>query len=292
MKKVNRVFITALTLLLMNSPGHAAKMLQVKGSDTLINLVQRMAEDYMAQNPGKYVAVTGGGSGTGIAALLNNKCDIADSSREMKTSEYEQAQTRAISPVPVVIAIDGLSMIVHPENLVTQLTVDEIGKIFRGEVNNWSQVGGRDMPIKLYGRQSNSGTYEFMKELILKGDFSIKMNRMNGNAQIVEAVKTDETGIGFVGVGYIQDNPGVNVLKVAAKTGGKYADSLNEEDVNSGVYPIARPLYQYVNGAPKDEIKEFIAFELSPTGQAIVKEEGFYPIPQSYVELNQRRAGL
>lgn len=271
---------------------NAQDMLQIKGSDTLINLVQRLAEVYMEKNPEKYIAVTGGGSGTGIAALINSKCDIADASRLMKSKEITQANERGVDPKRVVIAMDGLSVITNARNSVDKLTMDEIGKIFRGEVTNWKDVGGRDLPITLYGRQSNSGTFVFFMDAVLKGDYSQKMNRMNGNAQIVEAVKQDISGIGYIGVGYVKDATGINVVRVASRAGADYASPLNSNDVKSGKYPIARPLNQYVNGSPKGAVKDFISFELSPEGQKIVEQEGFFPIPDEYREFNKKSVGL
>ncbi|MFH2138762.1 MAG: PstS family phosphate ABC transporter substrate-binding protein [Candidatus Omnitrophota bacterium] len=277
-----------ISLMLMNSFAYAENMLQIKGSDTLINLVQRLSEIYMEEYPGQYIAVTGGGSGTGVAALINKKCDIANASRLMKSTEVAQATDNGVQVNRVVIAMDGLSVITNGSSSVTQLTVDQIGKIFRGEVTNWKEVGGADMSITLYGRQSNSGTFVFFRDAVLKGDYSQKMNRMNGNAQIVEAVKQDRSGIGYVGVGYVKEATGLNVLKVAARAGGVYASPLNGADVKSGNYPISRPLNQYINGTPTGAVKAFLAFELSAQGQEIVEEEGFFQIPQEYEELNSK----
>ena len=270
----------------------AQDMLQIKGSDTLINLVQRLAEEYLERNPKKYIAVTGGGSGTGIAALINGKCDIANASRLMKSKEVSQGIDQDVNAKRVVIAMDGLSVITNSKNSADELTLDEIGKIFRAEIVNWKDVGGHDSPITLYGRQSNSGTFVFFRDAVLKGDYSQKMNRMNGNAQIVAAVKQDSSGIGYVGVGYLQDAVGVNVVKVASRAGADYISPLNSNDVKSGKYPISRPLNQYVNGLPKGAIEDFIAFELSPEGQRIVEQEGFFPIPDEYREFNKKSVGL
>lgn len=290
MKKLMLVILLILGLGSI-STASAEDMIQIKGSDTLINLVQRLAEVYMERNPGSYIAVTGGGSGTGIAALINNKCDIANSSRLMKDSEISQASEQGMSVHRVVVAVDGLSVITNPNNSVDKLTVDQIGAIFRGEIVNWKDVGGSDMPITLYGRQSNSGTYIFFMEDILKGDYSQKMNHMNGNAQIVEAVKTDVSGIGYVGVGYVSDNPEVTIVKVASRAGAEYASPLVDADVQSGKYPVSRPLNQYIHGNLSPATKAFLAFELSPEGQAIVKEEGFFTISQEYADFN-KAAGL
>ncbi|MBF0594875.1 MAG: PstS family phosphate ABC transporter substrate-binding protein, partial [Candidatus Omnitrophica bacterium] len=266
----------------------SAEMIQVKGSDTIINLVQKEAEVYMQQNPAVKISVTGGGSGTGLAALVNKKCTIADASRAINAKEIESAVANGVSPSRIVIAIDGLSVVVNSQNGVSRLTMDQIGAIFRGEVKNWSEVGGGDMPINLYGRQSNSGTYGFFREMVLKGEYSPKMNTMNGNSQIVEAVKADPSGIGYIGVGYAKSASGVTILDVATKQGGDYKSPLDQAAVEGGQYPIARPLYQYVDGNPAGAVKAFLAFEVSEQGQKIVEEEGFYPISADYKTENAK----
>ncbi len=267
------------------------KYVQVKGSDTLINMMQKLAEVYMAENPGKAVSVTGGGSGTGIASIINGTADIANASRLMKDKEIQQAVQNNVNPVRVVVALDSLCIVVNPNNPVQQLTVEDIAKIYRGEVANWKEVGGEDLKISLYGRQPNSGTYDFMKDDILKSDYSPKMRQMNGNAQIIEAIKADRSAVGYVGVGYAKEAGGIGVAKVAAKVGGTYYDPFNTEDVKNGNYPITRPLQQYINGQAAGDVKEFIQFELSPKGQEIVEKEGFFAIPEEYKDVN-KKAGL
>jgi phosphate transport system substrate-binding protein len=264
-----------------------AATLQVKGSDTLINIVQKLAEDYMTK-AGAAISVTGGGSGTGISALLNKQCDLANSSRLMKDKEIAAATEKGIDVRRIVVAIDGLAVIVNPASGVTQLTKDQVGKIFRGDVTDWSQVGGTAGAISLYGRQSNSGTYEFLREVILKGEYSSKMNNMNGNAQIVEAVKSDLGGIGYVGVGYVKDAPDVTVLKIAAKEGATYESPLDTEAVKSGAYAIARPLNQYFDAAKLSSVKAFVEYELSDEGQKTIEAEGFFAIPAEYQEYNRK----
>lgn len=261
------------------------KIMQIKGSDTLVNLVQILAEEYMAKNPRTPIAVLGGGSGTGVAALINNTCDIANHSRPMKDKEYKQAKDRGVITRTFIIAIDGLSVIVNPANPLGELGMDQIGAIFRGEIKNWSEVGGTDQAVSLYGRQSNSGTFVFFQEHVLgKQDYSADMKRMNGNAQIVEGVMADKAGIGYVGVGYIVDQktgkvrPGIKVLNVSKTDGGEAFSPLNKAAVDSGDYPIARPLFQTTNGIPEGKVKAFLEFELSPEGQKIVENEGFFPI--------------
>ncbi|MFA6320626.1 MAG: PstS family phosphate ABC transporter substrate-binding protein [Candidatus Omnitrophota bacterium] len=292
MNRLRIVFIGAAFLFFIPAVCFGANgMVQVKGSDTLINVVQKLAEVYMAKKPGTSVAVTGGGSGTGVAALINRTCDIANASRQIKSSEVEQANNKGVDPKRVVVAIDALSVIVSAQNPVSKLTVEQIGKIYKGEIKNWSDVGGSDLPITLYGRQSNSGTYDFMKENVMFGEYSTSLKSMNGNAQIVEAIKQDASGIGYVGVGYAKESAGIKALKVASKIGAAYYDPLNLMDVKSGYYPITRPLNQYINGMPKGLVKNFLEFELSDEGQKIIEEEGFFAIPDEYQTYNDQTLG-
>jgi phosphate transport system substrate-binding protein len=284
---LKKALIGFLCLGLLTAGGmlYAQKTMQVKGSDTLVNLVQILAEEFMAKNPRSPIAVLGGGSGTGIAALINNTCDIANHSRPMKDKEYTQAKDGGVVTRTFIIAIDGLSVIINPGNGVDKLGMDQIGAIYRGEITNWKEVGGANQAISLYGRQSNSGTFVFFQEHVLGNqDYSQDMKRMNGNAQIVEGVMADKAGIGYVGVGYIVDQktkkvrPGIKVLNVSKTAGGKAFSPLNKAAVDSGDYPIARPLFQTTNGIPKGAVKAFLEFELSPAGQKIVEKEGFFPI--------------
>lgn len=271
--------------------------IQVKGSDTEVNLVQRLAELYMEDHPGVAFAVTGGGSGTGIAALINGKVDIANSSRAIKDKEIEQARARGVEPVAFVIAMDGLSVIVHESNPLESLTVDQVARIFKGEITNWNQVGGPDLAITMYGRQSNSGTYVFFRDDVLKGDYSGRVRRMNGNAQIVEAVRRDKSGIGYVGVGYVKDEEtgspveGLKPLKIRRAAGAPAASPLDPEAVCSGDYPIARPLYQYTDGAPTGVVADYIRWVMGEEGQKVAVEMGFYPITAKYAEQNKKNLG-
>jgi phosphate transport system substrate-binding protein len=287
------MLLTVLSLGILASQILAQDFIQIKGSDTLINLVQRLSEVYMEQHPETAIAVTGGGSGVGIAALIANRVQIADASRPMKDKEYTAAKENGVAPYQIVVGIDGLSVVVNSANPVKDLTMEQIGKIFRGEILNWNQVGGPDQSISLYGRQANSGTYVFFQEHVLGNkDYSARMKRMNGNAQIVEGVIADKAGIGYVGVGYVYDEngnvrKGLQVLSVAQKLGAEPVSPLNPENVKSGKYPIARALYQYVNGKPTGAVKDFIAFELGE-GQKIVEEMSFYPVAGDYLEQNKK----
>jgi phosphate transport system substrate-binding protein len=292
MRKNTGIIAVTLLALLSGQTFAASNTIQVKGSDTLINVVQRLAEVYMQKTPGASIAVTGGGSGTGIAALVNKKCDIANSSRGIKSSEVDQANAKGIDPKRVVVAIDALSIVVNRQNPVDRLKVDQIGAIYRGEITNWSQVGGSNSPIALYGRQSNSGTYDFMKENVMKGEYVSTLKSMNGNAQIVEAIKQDVSGIGYVGVGYAKDvSADIKILEVALTDTIGYYSPINALDVKSGKYPITRPLNQYIAGTPGGQIKDFIEFELSKEGQDIIEQDGFFAIPEEYQRYNDQVLG-
>ena len=287
----------ALTTLLLFAPAaNAQGMIQVKGSDSEVNLVQRLAEVFMQKNPGVNISVTGGGSGTGIAALINKQTDIANSSRELNVKEEEAAKKADVTPFRVVFATDAVSVILHPENPVAKLTIDQLGKIFKGEIANWKEVGGPNLKISLYGRQSNSGTYVFFREFVLKGDYSQRMKSMNGNAQIVEGMKRDKAGVGYVAVGYVvgqtgEVKPGIKILKVAADDKAEAFSPAKMENVMSGKYPISRPLNQYLNGKPTGELLEFMKFQIGPVGQEIVKKQGFFPVQARWMEFN-RKEGL
>jgi phosphate transport system substrate-binding protein len=274
-----------------SGPAGAKTYLQVKGSDTEVNLVQRLAEMYMKKDPNASIAVTGGGSGVGIAAIINKTTDLCNSSRPMKDSEVAKAKANGVNPVGVAFAVDGLSVIVNTKNSVKNLTIDQIGQIYRGEVSNWKQLGGPDSPITLYGRQPNSGTFVFFREHVVNGDYSNKMNQMNGNAQILEAVKKDAGGIGYVGIGYVVDDAGkvasgINVLEVAKDSRSKPTSPLQPENIMSGAYPITRPLYQYFDKNNQAKVEGFIKFELSPEGMAIIKKDGFYPLTDQWKKYN------
>lgn len=286
-------FILVFLLIFTPTFSPASQSIQVKGSDTEVNVVQRMAEIYMQENRGLTVAVTGGGSGVGIAAIINGTTDLANSSRPMRDEELARARVNGVDPVGIVFALDGLSVIINPANTVRSLTLDQIGKIYRGEVTNWIQVGGPEQSITLYGRQPNSGTFMFFRQLAVRGDYAHSMYQMNGSAQIMEAVRRDRGGIGYVGIGYVAKNggsvrPGIKVLDVARDVRRRAVSPLRAENIVSGAYPLLRPLYQYLNRANRPQVEAFIKFELSAEGQKIIVEEGFYPVSEAYRKHNAR----
>ena len=286
--------IAALAALAAAAPALALaqqKMVQVKGSDTLVNLSQVWAEAF-TDKTGKMVAVTGGGSGTGIAALIDGKCDVANSSRDIKQSEIDQAKAKGVNPVEIAVAVDGLSVVINAKNPVKALKPDDLGRLFRGEIANWKQLGGADAPVTLYGRQPNSGTYVFFQEHVLgKRDYSPKMNQMNGNAQILDSIARDPSAVGYVGVGYVlgedgKVRKGIKPLDVVGKD-GKAVSALDKQAVKSGRYPLARTLYQYTNGKPRGDVLALLQFELSPEGQKMAEKEGFDAIGGELVKQNQ-----
>jgi phosphate transport system substrate-binding protein len=293
MKNGLKAGLIGLCLALMTAPTPVfpGTFIQVKGSDTEVNVVQKLAENFMKKNPSISLAVTGGGSGVGIAAIINKTTDLANASRPMSKSEIENAKANGVDPIAVVFAVDGLSVILNSKNNLKSLTMDQLGQIYRGELTNWKQVGGPDLPITLYGRQPNSGTFVFFREAVVRGDYSNRMNQMNGNAQILEAVKKDAGGIGYVGIGYVVDDhgkvhPGIHVLEVAKDTRGKAYSPLKLENILKGFYPISRPLYQYFDGHNRAKVEAFIKYELSPEGTALIHKEGFYPLTDQWKKYN------
>jgi phosphate transport system substrate-binding protein len=247
----------------------------VKGSDTMVILAQRWAEDYMKKNPGKKVQVTGGGSGTGIAALINGTTEIANASRSIKPDEAAKVRDRHnVLPVETAVAKDGVAFYVNEANPVPQLTVDQLHKIYVGDVSNWKDVGGPDAPIVLYSRENSSGTYVFVKEVVLRDDdYSPRAQTLPGTAAVVNAVAKERNGIGYGGAAYAK---GVKELKVVGADGQAYAPS--KENVQSGRYPLARNLFMYTRGAPAGEAKQFVDYCLSPEGQSVVTQVGYFPV--------------
>jgi phosphate transport system substrate-binding protein len=271
MKRTALAVLTALAL----APAVSQAAVTVKGSDTMVILAQRWAENYMKKNAGKKVQVTGGGSGTGIAALINGTTDVANSSRAIKQDEKEKVRQRYnVLPVETAVARDGLAVYAHESNGVTQLTLAQLRSIYQGDVTNWKAVGGADAPIVLYSRENSSGTYVFFKEHVLKGDdFAAAAQTLPGTAAVVNAVSREKNGIGYGGAAYAK---GVKELKVTGKDGQGYLPSA--ENVKSGKYPLSRPLFMYTRGKPTGEAKEFIEFCLSAEGQAIVTQVGYFPV--------------
>jgi len=260
-------------------PGEAAKKkatITDKGSDTMVQLAQRWAEEYAKKNANVSVQVSGGGSGTGISALINGTTDIANASRPMKPEEREQVKTKfGADVVEIPVARDGIAIYAHESNTVDSLTVEQLRSIYLGQITDWKDVGGAPGKIILYGRENSSGTYEFFKEHVLeKKDFPADVQTLSGTGAIVSAVTKDPKGIGYGGAGYAK---GIKEIKVVSPT-TKMAIAPTEENVLSGAYPLARNLFFYLRTQPTGAIKEYIDWVLSPEGQAIVKESGYFPL--------------
>jgi phosphate transport system substrate-binding protein len=252
----------------------------VKGSDTLVILAQKWAEVYMSKNPETKIQVTGGGSGVGFAALQNKTTDLANASRKIKGPEIA-ACVRAFKnrPTEYKVALDGLSVYVHESNPITELTLSQLADIFTGRVKNWKAVGGPDAPITIYSRENSSGTYEFFKEHVLKGnDFAASAQTMPGTAALLSAVGKDKNGIGYGGAAYGAGAKHIKVKKDESTPGVEPT----EENVLNQSYPIWRYLYVYVNPElDKAEIAKYLTWIRSDDGQKVVKDIGYYPLPKN-----------
>ena len=250
--------------------------LSLKGSDTMVILAQRFAEGYMHAHEGVTIQVSGGGSGTGIAALLDGTTDIADSSRPISERETADLQTRQhAAPHETRVAIDALAVYVNQASTVQSLSLDQLQQIFTGAVTNWSAVGGPDSPIVLYSRENSSGTYAYFKEHVLHGgDFAAQAQTLPGTAAVINAISHDPNGIGYGGIGYAE---GVRVLPVSSG-GEPVAPTM--ENALSGSYPISRYLFMYTAGEPSGLAADFLTWVVSPEGQAFVEQAGYYPLPR------------
>lgn len=253
----------------------ALNKITIKGSDTMVILSQKWAEVYMKKNPGTAIQVTGGGSGVGLAALINGSTDIANSSRPIKSSEVGKLKEKyGTMGIEIPCAKDGLSVFLNKGNTVSELSIQQLGDIFSGKITNWKEVGGADAKIQLYGRESSSGTFEFFKEHVVKTDFSPRCQTLPGTAAIVNAVKKDQYSIGYGGAAYAEGVKDCKVKKDAKSKG--ILPTLATVKNNS--YPITRYLYMYLKSKPKGETKAFIDWILSPAGQAYIQEVGYYPL--------------
>lgn len=252
------------------------KTITVKGSDTIVILAQRWAEEYMSKHPDIVIQVTGGGSGVGLSALINGTTDIADASRPMKKSEMEKLKLRFNSlGYEIKAAKDGVTLYLNESNPVSELSLDQIKAIYLGEITNWKDVGGEDAKIILYGRENSSGTYVYFRDNVLGGkDYSSLMQSLPGTAAVVNAVSKDKLSIGYGGAAYAK---GVKMLKVKKDAGSPAYEPTNET-IKNDTYPITRYLYMYTRAKPIGEMKNYIDWTLSDEGQAIVVKVGYFPI--------------
>jgi phosphate transport system substrate-binding protein len=272
--KMKRI-ITLFAAVAISINAYSQKLI-IKGSDTVLPLSQKLAEVYMKKNQGASVTVIGGGSGVGIAALLDNTTDIAMSSRKMKMDEKMKMQDGGRAFKEVIVAYDALSVIVNPANKVGKLTREQLEGIFTGKITNWNQVGGEDMKIVAYARETSSGTYEFFKESVLKRkNYASTVLNMPATGAIIQAVSQTKGAIGYVGLAYVNEQ----VKDVAVSyDGGKNYVLANKENAMNKTYPIVRPLYYYIPSTKEKNTKPFVDFILGPEGQALVGKVGYLPI--------------
>ena len=270
---MKKFLITAIAVLAGLTAANAQK---IKGSDTCLPLSQKEAEEYMQSHPSGVGTVTGGGSGVGISALMEGTTDIAQASRRMRFNEKQKIQEKGDQVKEVIIAYDALAVVVHPSNPVTNLTREQLEGIFTGKITNWKQVGGPDMKIIPYSRETSSGTYEFFKESVLRN-----RNYMNGimsmpaTGAIIQSISQTKGGIGYVGLAYL--NKSVKPIHVSYDGGKSYTEP-SVANAKNKTYPIVRPLYYYYMTRSANAVKPFIDYVLSPKGQEIVKEIGFITV--------------
>jgi phosphate transport system substrate-binding protein len=280
--RILKILVFVAAILVSSMAGAVGNSIQIKGSDTMVNLGQAWAEAYMQKNKDALVAVTGGGSGTGLAAMISGTCDIAESSRSMKEEEIAQAKTKGISPKEFKVGLDGLAVVVNVANPVEKLTIDQLADIFTGKITNWKDVGGVNAPIVLLSREVNSGTHVYFKEHVLrKGDakstaeFDSGALLMSSSQAIADEIAQNTNAIGYYGMGYISKTQ--KPLAVAKDAKSEY-HTPTLENVVSGKYYISRPLFFYTNGEPQGLVKDFVDFVFSPAGQQIVKDTDFVPV--------------
>jgi phosphate transport system substrate-binding protein len=258
-----------------------SETIENKGSDTIVNLALAWAEYYQEIHPETRISVTGGGSGTGIAALINGTVDIANASRRIKPEEIEAAQANGTDPIEFVIARDAIAVIVNPENPVDELTLQQISDIYSGKVTNWTEVGGDDRPIVRLSRETNSGTHVyFLEEVLRLGEkenktlFSANTLLMPSSEGIGAEIRQNPNAIGYDGLGYVTHE--MKVIGVATSAEADYVWP-SADTVNNGTYPIARDLYMYTAGEPAGVVEIYLNWILSADAQLIVTELGFVP---------------
>jgi phosphate transport system substrate-binding protein len=277
-------------------PNAPQGFLQTKGSDTIVNAMQEVSEEFMKQYPHVFVAITGGGSGVGIASLINKTTEIATCSREMKAKEIEMAEKRGVHPHEIVIAYDGIAVIVNHANPIARLSIDELHDIFTGKITNWKPLGGPDLPIVTLSREVSSGTHMYFKEVVVqlskKGsleEFSKETLLLTSSQAIVEEVANNVGAIGYLGMGYLSDRTKALLVARASSLGPRPASDERRatsdgffpptvEDVINKTYPLSRPLYLYTDGQPQGIVKLFVEYALGPVGQTRFTATGFVPV--------------
>lgn len=260
----------------------SALYIENKGSDTLVNLALAWTEKYQSDHPNVRISVTGGGSGTGIAALINGTVDLANASRQIKQEEIGEAKANGVEPVEFVVSRDAIAVIVNPDNPVNELTLGQVSDIYSGKINNWKDVGGEDRPIVRLSRETNSGTHVYFLETVLrlgskenKTLFSTDTLLLPSSEGIIIEVRQNPNAIGYDGLGYVPHD--LKTLAIASEAGGAYVLP-SIASVNDGSYPIARDLYMYTNGEPMGIVREYLDWILSGEAQEIVADLGFVPV--------------
>ena len=286
--KLSTLFTLALAVTLTSCGGSVnggkRTVIQNKGSDTLVNVAQTWAEEYRKIHPDCAVAVSGGGSGTGIAAMINGTVDIANSSREMKEREMKMARDNGNEPVPFIVGYDALAIFVHKDNPIESITIEELAAIYGegGEITKWSQLGitlpggeARNKIVRV-SRQNNSGTYAYFREAVLgrEGNYKLGSLDMHGSKDVVELVQNTRSAIGYSGLAYATDH--VKIVPVSVSGGAPVVPTV--ESAGDRTYPIARPLFMYTVGAPEGAVKEYMDWILSDEGQAILLRKGYAPV--------------
>ena len=253
--------------------------IKMKGSDTEVNLAVNLAEKFTKLDPNFSIAISGGGSGLGITSLMNGQADIANSSRPLSEEEVQQFKEKKIEVKTVVFAEDATAFIVHKDLPIDSIDVESLAKIMDGQVTNWSEISDVTLTINIYGRQSSSGTHSFVKRK-LKIEFTNTAKEMTGNAQIIEGVKADKTGIGYVGAGYVGHDPtasqGIKILKIKDSKNAVAVSPLDQVAINNGIYFFQRPLYQFILAESWEKVRPFINFERSPAGRLLIEDHGYY----------------
>lgn len=273
-----KYWFTSLGFILMSCSGDN-DTIKIKGSDTEVNLAVQLAESFHKVNAGIFVSISGGGSGLGISSLLNGTGDIANSSRSINNEEIELFGKRDIQIDSFVFAQDAIAFVVAADLPVDSISIADLRSLLNGQYKNWSSLTGKNMNVNIYGRQSNSGTHDFIKKK-LGIDFSRYAKQMNGNAQILEAIRRDHSGIGYVGAGYVAHGGinGIKILGIFTQTNEKAVSPLDASVIAAGKYFFQRPLFQYYKAASYKKIKPFIDFEKSDEGKKIIQSAGYYPV--------------
>jgi phosphate transport system substrate-binding protein len=252
--------------------------IKIKGSDTEVNLAVRLAEAFHNENSQILISISGGGSGLGIVSLLNGTADIANTSRSINADELVLFKEKSIQLDSFPFAQDAIAFVVSENLLLDSMNTSDLAKVFSGDYSNWNSLTKKDLPINIYGRQGNSGTHDFVKD-VLNIRFSPYARQMNGNAQILEAIKADDSGIGYVGAGYVMDGSvkGIKILKIY-KGNGRAVSPLDAEKIASGGYLFQRPLFQYYKTEDYPRLKRFLDFEKSEVALKIIRSSGYYAI--------------